>query len=103
MTIKCSFFFYNNCYIKLLKLIGGPNPNKLHKDLYHSKKLIKGINMNSEKIDVCRNNYILFLEGAQENKCLKCGKLRYVEIINDDGEIVTIEVAHKQLFSSHRK
>jgi hypothetical protein len=28
---------------------------------------------------------------------LKCGKLRYVEVINDDGEMVTMEVAHKQL------
>jgi hypothetical protein len=28
---------------------------------------------------------------------LKCGKLRYVEVINDDGEIMTTEVAHKQV------
>jgi hypothetical protein len=37
------------------------------------------------------------LEGAQENKCLKCGKIRNIEVINDDSEIVTMEVAHKQL------
>jgi hypothetical protein len=28
---------------------------------------------------------------------LKCGKLRYVEIVNDDGEMVTTKVAHKQV------
>jgi hypothetical protein len=28
---------------------------------------------------------------------MKCGKPRYVEVINDDGEMVTMEVAHKQL------
>jgi hypothetical protein len=28
---------------------------------------------------------------------LKCGKPRYVEVINDDGEMVIMEVAHKQL------
>jgi hypothetical protein len=28
---------------------------------------------------------------------LKCGKLRYVEVINDDGETVITEVAHKQV------
>jgi hypothetical protein len=40
---------------------------------------------------------ICFLEGTQgRNKCLKYGKMRYVEVINDD-EMVTIEVAHKQL------
>jgi hypothetical protein len=28
---------------------------------------------------------------------LKCGKAMYVEVINDDGGMVTTEVAHKQL------
>jgi hypothetical protein len=55
MAIKSKFFFSNNCYNELLKLIGDvlPNPNKLHKDMYHSKKLIKGLDMDYEKIDVC--------------------------------------------------
>jgi hypothetical protein len=40
MAIKSKFFFSNNCYNELLKLIGDviPNPNKLPKDMYHSKK-----------------------------------------------------------------
>jgi hypothetical protein len=55
MAIKSKFFFSNNCYNELLKLIGDAllNPNKLPKDMYHSKKLIKGIRMDYEKIDVC--------------------------------------------------
>jgi hypothetical protein len=28
---------------------------------------------------------------------LKCGKPRYIEDVNDDGEMVTTEVAHKQV------
>jgi hypothetical protein len=28
---------------------------------------------------------------------MKCGKLRYVEVVNVDGETVTTEVAHKQV------
>jgi hypothetical protein len=28
---------------------------------------------------------------------LKCGKLRYVEVVNNDSEMVTTEVAHKQV------
>jgi hypothetical protein len=36
-------------------------------------------------------------EHKKQNKCLKCGKPRYVKVINDDGETVTTEVAHKQL------
>jgi hypothetical protein len=55
MTIKSKFFFSNNCYNELLKLIGDVllNPNKLPKDTYHSKKLVKGLGMDYEKIDVC--------------------------------------------------
>jgi hypothetical protein len=41
--------------IRLLKLIRDvlPNPYKLPKDMYHSKKLVKGLGMDYEKIDVC--------------------------------------------------
>jgi hypothetical protein len=79
MAIKSKFFFSNNCYNELLKLIGDvlPNPNKLPKDIYHSKKLVKGLDMDYEKIDVYRNSCMLFWkEHKEENKCLKCGKLR---------------------------
>jgi hypothetical protein len=37
----------------------------------------------------------------EENKCFKYGKMRYAEVINDDSEIVTTKVAHKQLFYMH--
>jgi hypothetical protein len=32
-----------------------------------------------------------------ETKCLKCGKSRFVEVVNEDGEKVMTKVAHKQL------
>jgi hypothetical protein len=54
--------------------------------------------MEYEKIDVCKDNCMLFYkEHKNETKCLKCGKLRFVEVINEDGEKVTMKVAHKQL------
>jgi hypothetical protein len=54
--------------------------------------------MDYEKIDVCQNYCMLFWkEHKEEKQCLKCGKLRYVKVVNDDGETVTTEVAHKQL------
>jgi hypothetical protein len=40
---------------------------------------------------------LFWKEYKEENKWLKYGKSRYIEVINDDGETVTIEVAHKQL------
>jgi hypothetical protein len=99
MAIK-SKSFSNNCYNELLKLIGDVllHPNKLPKDMYHFKKLVKGLGMDYEKIDVYRNSCMLFWkEHKEENKYLKCGKPRYVEVINNDGEMVTTKVAHKQL------
>jgi hypothetical protein len=36
-------------------------------------------------------------EHDREQKCLKCGKSRYVELVNEDGEKVVTKVAHKQL------
>jgi hypothetical protein len=50
------------------------------------------------KIDACKDNYMLFYkEHKDETKCLKCGKLRFVEVINEDGEKETTKVAQKQL------
>jgi hypothetical protein len=62
MTLKSRFFFSNNCYKELLKLFGDVllDPNKLPKEMYYSKKLVKGLSMDYEKIDVCRNSCMLF-------------------------------------------
>jgi hypothetical protein len=55
MAIKSKFFFSNNCYNELLELVGDIllNPNKPPKNMYHSKKFVKGLIMDYEKIDVC--------------------------------------------------
>jgi hypothetical protein len=75
-----------------------PKPNKLSKDMYHAKTIIKGLGMDCEKIDVCKNNCILFMkEHAGEKKCQKYGQSRFVEVVNDEGDKVMIDVAHKQL------
>jgi hypothetical protein len=34
---------------------------------------------------------------AGEKKCLKCGQSRFVEVVNDEGDKVMRDVAHKQL------
>jgi hypothetical protein len=92
MALKSRFFFFNNCYNELLKLSGEvlPNPNKLPKDIYHSKKLVKGLSMDYEKINVCQNSCMLFWKEHKDKKqCLKCGKPRYIKVVNDDGETMT--------------
>jgi hypothetical protein len=47
---------------------------------------------------VCKDNFMIFYkEHKNETKCLKCGKPRFVEVVNEDGEMVTTKTAHKQL------
>jgi hypothetical protein len=40
---------------------------------------------------------LFWKDHENDSKCLKCGKSRYVEVKNDDGEMVTSTVAQKQL------
>jgi hypothetical protein len=44
-----------NCYKELMDLIGEvlPTGHKMPKEMYQSKKLLKGLGMEYEKIDVC--------------------------------------------------
>jgi hypothetical protein len=70
----------------------------MSKDINQSKKLLSALDMEYKKIDVCKDNCMLFYkEHKNEKKCLKCGKPRFDEVINEDGEMVTMKTAHKQL------
>jgi hypothetical protein len=55
MVIKSKFEFSNNCYKELLKLINDvlPASHKLPRDMYQLKKLLSGLGMDYEKIDIC--------------------------------------------------
>jgi hypothetical protein len=100
MSIKSKFAFSINCYKELVDLISEvlPTGHKMPNDMYQSKKLLEGLGMEYDKIDVCQDNCMLFWkEHGREQKCLKCGKSRYVELVNEDGEKVVTKFAHKQL------
>jgi hypothetical protein len=100
MVIKSKFAFWNNCYKELLNLISDvlPKNHKMPKDMYQSKKLLSGLGMDYEKIDVCDNNCMLFWkETTSEKKCVVCGERRFLEVENDDGLTVTTKIARKQL------
>jgi hypothetical protein len=99
-AIKSKFTFSNKCYREHLTLISDvlPSNHKMPKDMYQSKNLLSALGMEYEKIDACKDNCMLFYkEHDDEMKYLKCGKLRFVEVINEDGEKVMMKVAHKQL------
>jgi hypothetical protein len=59
---------------------------------------LSALGIEYEKIDVCKDNYMIFYkEHKDEMKFLKCGKSRFIEVINEDGEKVTTKTTHKQL------
>jgi hypothetical protein len=75
-----------------------PSNHKMPKDIYQSKKLLSALGMEYEKIDVCKDNCMIFYkEHKNEKKYLKCVKPRFVEVVNEDGEMVMTKTAHKQL------
>jgi ferredoxin-like protein FixX len=100
MAIKFKYFFSNNCYNDLMKLINDIllKPHKVTKDMYQSKKMMSTLGLKYEKIDVCPDNCMLFWkEYANEKKCLECGQSRFIKVVTQDGEKVTTDVAQKHL------
>jgi hypothetical protein len=62
MAIMSKFVFSNNCYNELLILISEvfPPNHKMLKDMYQCRKLLSGLGMDYQKIDVCPDNCMLF-------------------------------------------
>jgi hypothetical protein len=55
MAIKCKFVFSIICCKQLMDLISEvvPTSDKMPNDMYQSNKLLEGLNIKYEKIDVC--------------------------------------------------
>jgi hypothetical protein len=59
---------------------------------------VADLDMNYEKIDVCKKNYMLFWkEHKDDTEWMHCGRSRYVKVINEGGVSVTTKVVIKQL------
>jgi hypothetical protein len=59
---------------------------------------LSALSIKYEKIDACKDNCIIFYkEHKNETKCLKCGKSRIIEVVNEDSEKMMMKVSHKQL------
>jgi hypothetical protein len=60
--------------------------------------MLSTVSMEYKKIDACKNNCMLFYkEHKNEMKYLKCGKSKFVEVVNEDDENVMTKVGRKQL------
>jgi hypothetical protein len=100
MAMKSKYNFSNQCYNDIVKLIIDLilAKHNMPKDLYQSQKIVAGLSMNYEKIDVCKKNCMLFWKEHKDNtECMHCGRFRYVKVINEDGVSVPTKVAIKQL------
>jgi hypothetical protein len=62
MAIKSKYFFSNNFYNDLMKMISDilPEPHKVPKDMYLSKKMMSALDLKCGKIDICLENNMLF-------------------------------------------
>jgi hypothetical protein len=66
-SIKSKFAFSNKCYKELLSLFRDvlPSNHKMSKDMYQSKKLLSALGMEYEKIDVCKDNCMIFTKSTR--------------------------------------
>jgi hypothetical protein len=100
MVMKSKYNFSNQCYNDIVKLIIDliPVKHNMPKDLYQSEKIVAGLGMNYEKIDVCEKNCVLFWkEHKDDTESMHCGRFRYVKVVNEDGSSITPKVVVKQL------
>ena len=102
MAIKSKHNISNSAYNDFVKLMDDVllENHKLPKNLYFAKKILAGLGMKYEKIDVYPNNCIMFWEEDGTDKldcCNQCNASRYVQVTNDEGESVSTKVAVKQL------
>jgi hypothetical protein len=83
MAMKSKYIISNQCYHDIVKLIIDliPTKHNMPKDLYQSKKIMSGLGMNYEKIDVWEKNCMLFWKGHKDDtKCMHCGRSRYMKV-----------------------
>jgi hypothetical protein len=77
MEFKSKYNFSNKCYNKIIKLIIDliPAKHNMSKDLYQSKKIVSDLEINYEKIDACKKNYMLFWKEHKDapNVCIVVG------------------------------
>nr|BDI54539.1 transposon protein, putative, CACTA, En/Spm sub-class [Triticum aestivum] len=66
--------------------------------MYGTKKIMKALSMDYEKIHVCPKNCLLFRhEYADDNYCRKCGSSRYIEVVDKHGQKRQLKIPVKVL------
>jgi hypothetical protein len=84
MGFKLEYSFSNQCYNDIVKFVIDliPAKHNMSKDLYQSKKIVVGLRMDNEKIDVCKRNYMLFWKEHKDgSKCMHYGRFSHTRFL----------------------
>ena len=89
IAVKAEYGCSQKCFEAFLGVWANslPEGHELPKSMYDTKKIMKALSMDYEKIDVFPKNCLLFRhEYADDKYCRKCGSSRYIELVGEDGE-----------------
>ena len=100
IAVKAEYGYSQKCFEAFLGVWANslPEGHELPKSMYDTKKIMKALSMDYEKIDVCPKNCLLFRhEYADDKYCRKCGSSRYIEVVGEDGEKKQLTIPVKVL------
>lgn len=100
VAIKAEYGCSRACFEAFLGVWGNslPEDHELPKSMYETKKIMKALSMDYEKIHVCPKNCLLFRnEYANDKYCRECGSSRYIEVDSDDGQKIQLAIPVKVL------
>ena len=100
IAVKAEYGCSQKCFEAFLGVWANslPEGHELPKSMYDTKKIMKALSMDYEKIDVCPKNCLLFRhEYADDKYCRKCGSSRYIEVVGEDGEKKQLTIPVKVL------
>ena len=89
MAVKAEYGCSRGCFEAFLGVWANslPEGHELPKTMYGTKKIMKALSMDYEKIHVCPKNCLLFRhEYADDKYCRKCGSSRYIEVVDKHGQ-----------------
>ncbi|XP_073365158.1 uncharacterized protein [Aegilops tauschii subsp. strangulata] len=100
IAVKAEYGCSQKCFEAFLGVWANsvPEGHELPKSMYDTKKIMKALSMDYEKIDVCPKNCLLFRhEYADDKYCRQCGSSRYIEVVSEDGEKKQLTIPVKVL------
>ena len=100
IAVKAEYGCSQKCFEAFLGVRANslPEGHELPKSMYDTKKIMKALSMDYEKIDVCPKNCLLFRhEYADDKYCRQCGSSRYIEVVGEDGEKKQLTIPVKVL------